>query len=169
MRARRLINITWKTGQLPTDWKTAIHLLKKNNPESAPSSYRTISLTSCIGTAVERMINERLNWWLKHYIIITSCQADVRSNYVLHMNKDTIAVFIDLEKSYDKVWRQRHKDEICSYTCTDGITTFSQTIDTQQLPPKRNLSHKQNCDSTKVYTTRQLMQLHPLHPVHQWH
>ena len=54
----RLINITWKTGQLPKDWKTAvlIPLLKKNKPKSAPSSYRPISLTSCIGKLVERMI-----------------------------------------------------------------------------------------------------------------
>ena len=78
----RLINITWKTGQLPKDWKTAvlIPLLKKNKPKIAPSSYRPISLTSCIGKLVERMINERLNWWLEHNII-TPCQAGFRSNY----------------------------------------------------------------------------------------
>ena len=31
----RFINITWKTGQLPKDWKTAvlIPLLKKNKPK----------------------------------------------------------------------------------------------------------------------------------------
>ena len=45
----KLINITWKTGQLPTVWKTAvvIPLVKKNEAKSAPSSYKTISLTSC--------------------------------------------------------------------------------------------------------------------------
>ena len=119
----RLINITWKTGQLPKDWKTAvlIPLLKKNKPKSAPSRYRPISLTSCIGKLVERMINERLNWWLEHNNIITPCQAGFRSNYTtedqlirltqkipngFQMNKDTIAVFVDLEKAYDKVWRQ---------------------------------------------------------------
>ena len=79
----RLIDITWKTGQLPKYWKTAvlIPLLKKNKPKSAPSSYRPISLTSCIGKLVERMINERLNWWLEHNNIITPCQAGFRSNY----------------------------------------------------------------------------------------
>ena len=119
----RFINITWKTGQLPKDWKTAvlIPLLKKNKPKSAPSSYRPISLTSCIGKLVERMINERLNWWLEHNNIITPCQAGFRSNYTtedqlirltqkiqngFQMNKDTIAVFVDLETAYDKVWRQ---------------------------------------------------------------
>ena len=47
----RLINITFKTGQLPKYWKTAvlIPLLKKNKPKNASSSYMPISLTSCIG------------------------------------------------------------------------------------------------------------------------
>ena len=63
------------------------------------------------------MINARLNWWLEHNnIIITPCQAGFRSNYTTEhqlirltqtigfpMNKDTNG---DLEKSYDKVWRQ---------------------------------------------------------------
>ena len=119
----RLINIIWKTGQLAKDWKTAvlIPLMKKNKPKSAPSSYRPISLISCIGKLVERMINERLNWWLEHNNIITPCQTGFRSNYTtedqlirltqkiqdgFQMNKDTIAVFVDLEKAYDKVCRQ---------------------------------------------------------------
>ena len=43
----RFTNITWKTGQLPKDWKTAvlIPLLKKNRPKSALSSQRAILLT----------------------------------------------------------------------------------------------------------------------------
>ena len=68
-----------------------------------------------------RMINERLNWWLEHNNVITPCQAGFRSNYTtddqlirltqkiqngFQMKKDTIAVFVDLEKAYDKVWRQ---------------------------------------------------------------
>ena len=79
----RLINITWKTGQLPKDWKTAvlIPLLKKNKPKSAPSSYRPISLTSCIGKLVDRMVNEHLNWWLEHNNVITPCQARFRGSY----------------------------------------------------------------------------------------
>ena len=113
----RLINITWKTGQLPKDWKTAvlIPLLNQNKPEKS-----TISLTSCIGKLLERMINERLNWWLEHNNIITPCQAGFRSNYTtedqlirltqkiqngFQMNKNTIAIFVVLENAYDKVWR----------------------------------------------------------------
>ena len=136
----RLINITWKTGQLPKDWKTTvlIPLLKKNKPKSAPSSYRPISLISCIGKLVERMINERLNWWLEHNII-TPCQAGCRSNYTtedqlirltqkipngFQMNKDTIAVLLiwkrPMTKSGGKVSSYRWEMQEYIATCTDG-------------------------------------------------
>ena len=79
----KLINIIWETRQPPKYWKTAalIPLRKKNKAKSAPSSYRPISLTSCIGTWVEWMINERLNWWFEHNNINTPCHAGFRSNY----------------------------------------------------------------------------------------
>ena len=63
------------------------------------------------------MINERLNRWLEHNNIITPCQAGFRSNYTredqlirltqniqngFQMNKDTIAVFVDLERPMTK-------------------------------------------------------------------
>ena len=91
--------------------------------EEEHSEKCTIQLqaTSCIGTLVERMINERLNWWLEHTNIITQCQVGSGSNYTtedqpirltqkiqngFQINKDTIAVFVDLEKTYDKFSRQ---------------------------------------------------------------
>ena len=127
----RFINNTWTTGQLPNAWKTAtlIPLLKKNKPpKDAPTGYRPISLTSCIGKLAERIINGRLHWWLEHNNTISPCQAGFRSNYTtedqqarltqkiqdgFQMNKDTIAVFVDLEKAYDKVWRQGLFIKIC--------------------------------------------------------
>ena len=112
------VNITMETGQLPKDWKTAvlIPLMKKNKAKSDHPATKPTSLTSYIyiGTLVERIIIERLNWWLEHNNIITTCQAGFRSSYTtedqlnilkqeiqngLQMNKDMIAVFVDLEKS----------------------------------------------------------------------
>ena len=59
-----LINKTWTTGELPSSWKIAIikPLLKKGKPAEDISSYRPISLTSCLGKLAERMINARLYW-----------------------------------------------------------------------------------------------------------
>ena len=69
--------------QLPKDWKTAvlIPLLKKNKVKSDHPALYPLPLTSCIGTLVERMINDRLNWWLEHINIITPRQAGFRSIY----------------------------------------------------------------------------------------
>ena len=179
----KLINITWKTGQLAKDWKTAVLILlvKKNRARSAPSSYRPISMTSCIGTRVERMINERLNWGLEHNNIITPCQVGFRRNYPtedqlirltqkipngFQMNKGAIAVFVDLEKAYDKVWRQ-------------GIFIKMRDAGIQQhVPMDKELSHGQNNSHRNRShinkrvpqgrdTAREHTQLHPLHDVHQ--
>ena len=109
----RLINITWKTGQLPKGWKTAvlIPLLKETKPKSAPSSYRPISLTSCTGKLVERIINERLNWWFEHSIIITPYQAGFRSNYRAYHRRPT-----DQTHTKYSQWipnEQRHDCRLC--------------------------------------------------------
>ena len=75
----------WKTGQHPKDWKTAvlIPLMKKSKAKSDHPATMPTSLTSYIyiGTLVERIIIERLNWWLEHNNIITTCQAGFRSSY----------------------------------------------------------------------------------------
>ena len=62
-----LINLTWTKGELPRMWKIATikPLLKKGKPAEEISSYRPISLTSCLGKLAERMINARLYWYLE--------------------------------------------------------------------------------------------------------
>ena len=79
----QLTNIIWKTGQLSEDWNTAvlIPLLKKNKAKSDHQAKKPTSLTSYIGILVERILIERLNWWLEHNNIITPCQAGFRSSY----------------------------------------------------------------------------------------
>ena len=154
---------------------------RRTNQKSAPSSYRPISLTSCIGKRVERMINERLNWWLEHNNIITPWQAGFRSNYAtedqlirltqyihnwFQLNKDTIAVFVDLEKVYDKIWRQGLFIKMRDAGMYRWISNFltDRTIATQN---RRNDISKRVTQGRD--TTRQRTQLHPLHAVYQWH
>lgn len=119
----RLINLTWEDGQLPTSWKTAtvIPILKAGKETKDPNSYRPISLTSCIGKVAERMVNKRLYWWLETHNKLAQEQAGFRKNsrtedcifqltQAVHNgfqeNKHTAAIFIDLQKAYDKVWRK---------------------------------------------------------------
>ena len=117
------INLTWKQGQLPSSWKiaTIVPILKKNKSPAELSSYRPISLTSCLGKVVERMINQRLYWWLEASKLLNVHQAGFRSGHRtedqlftltqkvidgFHEKKSTTAVFVDLKQAYDHVWRK---------------------------------------------------------------
>ena len=118
-----LINITWRKGVLPSTWKiaTIVPILKKGKPPEETSSYRPISLTSCLGKVVEKMINQRLYWWLENNKLLNVHQAGFRSGHRtedqlftltqkvidgFHQKKSTAAVFVDLKQAYDRVWRK---------------------------------------------------------------
>ena len=117
------INKTWSEGYLPSQWRTAVitPILKKGKPPSSPKSYRPISLTSCLGKLVEKMVNARLYYWLEQNKIIDNSQTGFRRGcrtgdplFRLVQNvidgfqegKATTAVFIDLQQAYDRVWRK---------------------------------------------------------------
>ena len=62
-----IINLIWSRGDLPGNWKHAIinPILKPTKPNDDPCSYRPISLTSTCCKVMERMISERLVWYLE--------------------------------------------------------------------------------------------------------
>ena len=116
-------NLIWKMGKLPLAWKNAIikPILKKGKPADDVKSYRPISLTSCLGKMAERMINERLYWWLEANKLLDSHQAGFRARQRtddqlfrltqkvidgFHMKKNTTAIFVDLQEAFDRVWRK---------------------------------------------------------------
>ena len=57
-----IFNISITTGNIPQVWRNVniIPLLKANKPSSDLGSFRPISLTSCVGKLLERMISARL-------------------------------------------------------------------------------------------------------------
>ena len=59
-------NHSWATGTLPQTWRkaTLIPTLKKGKYPTQATSYRTISLISCVGKTMERVVNQRLKWYL---------------------------------------------------------------------------------------------------------
>ena len=118
-----LINLTWKTGTLPKEWRNAIitPILKKNKPPEDTKSYRPISLTSCVGKIAERMVNNRLYWFLESNGLIDHHQAGFRTGQRtedqlfrltqkildgFQEGKHTVAIFVDLQQAYDRVWRK---------------------------------------------------------------
>ena len=55
-------NQSWKTGEFPHTWKEAIiiPIVKKGKNKQSKTSYRPISLLSCLGKTMERMVNSTL-------------------------------------------------------------------------------------------------------------
>ena len=106
---------------------------KKSKDQSNTDSYRPISLTSCVGKLMERLINSGLVWHLEKRNIITQEQTgfwqhrstEDQVTYVAQQIEDgfqdkqnTLKVKIDIDKAYDEVWR----DELLKYLTRDACT-----------------------------------------------
>ena len=75
-----IYNSMWATGNIPNSWKeaTVIPIPKPDKDHTDPSNYRPIALTSCVCKTKERMINDRLTWFLESNDIISNFQSGFR-------------------------------------------------------------------------------------------
>ena len=119
----KLYNLIWTKGTLPKRWKHSIiiPLLKPGKEEERPESYRPISLTDHLGKIMETMVNDRLKYILGKSKIIDRDQSGFRRkrqtlDQLMRLKDEvdrcrsgkraTVAVFLDLEKAYDMLWRE---------------------------------------------------------------
>jgi len=117
----KLMNEMYLSGFVPEVWKSAIviPILKPGKRPNSPSSFRPISLTSCLAKVMERMINNRLRWFLDKRAIIPAFQTGftpgcstydniVRLETTIQagFNKGevTLAAFLDYKNAYPKAW-----------------------------------------------------------------
>ena len=115
-------NLIWMNGNVPKEWNHAIILpfQKPDKPAADPSSYRPISLTSCVCKIMEKMVTNRLTWYLESNDLLNNAQTGFRkgrstldqiiklqdSIHKYNKNKGfTFGVFLDFEKAYDMLWR----------------------------------------------------------------
>ena len=75
-----IMNKIWRTGKFPEDWHKAviIPIPKPGKDKMEATNYRPIALTSCICKTMERMINDRLVWFLESNNLISGNQAGFR-------------------------------------------------------------------------------------------
>lgn len=116
-------NKIWIEGIVPKQWKEAIiiPILKAGKDKSKAISYRPIALTSNLSKLMERMITNRLYWYLESKNLINIDQSGFRKNRrtldhiiritdeiqkTLATNQYTVGVFLDIEKAYDMVWKK---------------------------------------------------------------
>ena len=108
-------------GYIPDMWKKAniILLLKPNKDKQHPSSYRPISLLSCLGKLLERIMKQRMTNVLNRRNILPQHQAGFRSKKSTMYNivrlesyahsqkkqsKHVAAIFFDIKAAFDAVW-----------------------------------------------------------------
>ena len=75
-----LFNKSWHSHTFPSCWKptTIIPIHKPGKPTSSSSSFRPISLTSCISKLFECLILSRLTFHLESNHLLSTCQASFR-------------------------------------------------------------------------------------------
>ena len=93
-----------------------VPILKHGKDPELASSYRPISLLSCVLKTLERMIKNRLEWWLNNTIPLPHCQFDFKKDlgtrdavtYLVtdiqnNFSNNTYlgALFLDLKGAYD--------------------------------------------------------------------
>jgi len=78
----RTANLSWLSGEVPATWRIAEvrSIAKPGKPPNATSFFRPISLLSCIGKLVERLIHERLAHFMESNHLLHLAQAGFRRN-----------------------------------------------------------------------------------------
>ena len=118
----KIFNHSWMKGVVPAVWKEAIVIpVPKGKDKKNPRSYRPISLVSCVGKLMERMVNRRLINHLERNNVLSPTQTGYRKYrstedqlaYFTQNIEDTfqekrkvLAVFFDLSNAFDKVWKE---------------------------------------------------------------
>ena len=125
----RIFNLAWKSGSVPGDWRNAIiaPLHKKGNRKDC-GNYRGISLLSIVGKLYASIIEKRVRGMIDDVLDenqcgfrpMRGCQDQI---FVLRQtiekfyekNKDLFLCFVDLEKAFDRVPRQKLYDILVEY------------------------------------------------------
>lgn len=140
-------NKVWTEGRFPDSWKEGIvvPIPKHGEKRQLATSYRPITLLSCIGKIYERMVNHRLITFLEQNSLLHPDQHAFRagrgtSTYFAELNEILSQAIIkhhhcelamlDLRKAYDRTWRpyilhrvKELKMGTNMYKCIEGFLT----------------------------------------------
>lgn len=114
------INQVWSTSCVPAWWKESIMvpIPKPGKPLSELTSYRPISLTSCVAKLAERLVHRRISWLLETKHLLPDTMTGFRKHLsatdtILDLVSDsdeaaqrgtrTAAVFFDVKQAFDSV------------------------------------------------------------------
>ena len=110
-----------KLGYFPSAWKTAKTILipKPGKDTREAKNFRPISLLSCLGKLLERILARRISRYMEEKNLFTNSQSGFRSNHMTaeqllrlseqchtaFKKKQVVAsLFLDAEAAFDKCW-----------------------------------------------------------------
>ena len=90
---------------VPEIWKAAylVPVLKKGKNKISPGSHFPISLLSCVGKLVERVITRRLTWYLETNNVFSPSQTGYHQH---RSTEDQLEFLFDLSKAFKRVWKK---------------------------------------------------------------
>ena len=76
----KLVNKVWKLGEIPAAWKhlVIVPILKPGKDASDPSNYRPIAVTSQVVKTMEKMVTERLMYFIENRDLFSLNQSGFR-------------------------------------------------------------------------------------------
>jgi len=118
----QIYNKLWKNGKLIPEWKQSlvIPIPKTAADKSKPESYRPIALTAVLCKLLERLVVNRLQWFVEKNKLLNPLQSGFRkqrstTDHVVRLQdcalksistgQYTLAVLLDFSKAYDMVWK----------------------------------------------------------------
>ena len=64
---QKIFNNIWESGHIAKAWKTSlvVPMHKLGKSEQLVDSFRTISLLPCVSKVMEKIVKNRLYWWME--------------------------------------------------------------------------------------------------------
>lgn len=137
---QKIFNKSIQQCKFPTSWKLAnVTALFKKGDTSLPSNYRPISLISCVGKVMERIIFKYVYNHLHSNNLIYKYQSgflpkhstvhqllEIYSNILNSLEKKEINcfVFCDFSKAFDKVWHKGLMCKLDSYGISGNLVNW---------------------------------------------
>ena len=141
-------------GYFPSLWKKAVGIMlpKPDKDQTETTNYRPISLLSCLGKLLERILANRLkqklikdkafNKWQRAYLenkegmehvlrLVETAQLAIKKNWL------TGTVLLDVEKAFDSVWHDGLKYKLAHYNLPNKmIRILASFLDNRKIQVK---------------------------------
>ena len=139
---QEIYSMVWRTGVVPRDWRRAVIIpIHKKGSRKLCKNYRGVSLLSIPGKVFASILNNRVRKVTEDKVMEE--QAGFRSGRgcaelifvmrqltekMIEKGKKMYAVFVDLEKAYDKVCREELWEALRRYGVSGGLLSVIKSM-----------------------------------------